>query len=283
MNVNSCIKKSITNRCNASIKKILFIGLCLVYFYTNISYGQVLDADRTKPDSSAKKLNCVIGITGSIDKQKKNLVDGATSVDLSNNIFNNHIIIFKGTFDFTTNGNEFLQNSGYLHLRFRDNDTRLLSPEYFIQYQWNGLLGMKGRKLVGTNLRWMVLDRTYKNDLFLGLGVMYEDEGWNYKGVNSITDYSLYNDTTVQKIRINQYIKCAFSIGNNIDFVLSNFIQSDIKNIFKPRISTNVAINFQLHKHFGLSINSESMYDLNPVVPIDKFIYSTKLQLNIKF
>ena len=157
MNVNTCIKKSITKRCNASIKKILLIGLCLVYFYTNISYGQVLDADRTKPDSSAKKLNCVIGITGSIDKQKKNLVDGATSVDLSNNIFKNHIIIFKGTFDFTTNGDEFLQNSGYLHLRFRDNDTRLLSPEYFIQYQWNGVAWVKSFEGIYEAKQWKIV------------------------------------------------------------------------------------------------------------------------------
>lgn len=253
---------------------------CFVSF---MSMAQVLDADRADDsDTLKKKVNCIIGISGSADKQKKNLVDGSTVVDFTYLLPQKHLLIFKGNSDFTTNGNEFLQNSGYLHLRYRDNDTKFLSTEYFMQYQWNGLLGMKSRNLVGSNLRWMVLDKSYKNDLFLGLGIMYENENWNYKGVKSISDYSLYNDTTVQKARINQYVKCAFVINDNIDFVLTNFIQSDIKDLLAPRVSTNAAINFKMLKHIGLSINLESMYDFKPVVPIDNFIYSLKMQLNIK-
>lgn len=260
----------------------LFLTL-LVSVITFSSIAQVLDADRADDsDTLQKKLNCIIGINGSADKQKKNLVDGSTVIDLTYLLPKEHLLIFKGNSDFTTNGNEFLQNSGYLHLRYRDNDTRILSTEYFTQYQWNGLLGMKSRNLVGSNLRWMVLDKSYKNDLFLGLGIMYENENWNYKGVKSIPDYTLYSDTSVQKFRINQYVKCAFVINDNIDFVLTNFIQSDIKDLLAPRVSTNAAINFQMLKHIGLSINLESMYDFKPVVPIDKFIYSLKMQLNIK-
>jgi len=262
--------------------KNLFLTL-VASIISLVSMAQVLDADRVDgADSTSKKLNCVIGLNGSVDKQKKNLVDGSTIIDLTSSFPKNHILLFKGNFDFTTNGNEFLQNSGYLHLRFRDDDTRKLSLEYFSQYQWNGLLGMKSRKLAGSNLRWMVLDKSYKNDLFFGLGVMYEDENWNYKGVKSIPDYSLYGDTAVQKFRLNQYVKCAFAINENVDFVLTNFVQSDIKDLLSPRVSTNAAFNFQMLKHIGLSLNFESMYDFKPVVPIDKFIYSFRMQLNIK-
>lgn len=260
----------------------LFLTLvgCVISF---VSMAQVLDADRAEAsDTLEKKVNCIIGINGSADKQKKNLVDGSTIIDFTYLLPQNHILIFKGNSDFTTNGSEFLQNSGYLHFRYRDNDTRSLSTEYFTQYQWNGLLGMKSRKLAGSNLRWMLLDKSYKNDLFLGLGLMYENESWNYKGVKSISDYSLYKDTSVQKVRINQYVKCAFVINDNIDFVLANFIQLDIKDLLSPRVSTNAALNFKLLKHLGLSINFESTYDFKPVVPIDKFIYSLKMQLNIK-
>ena len=263
------------------MKQFLFFILFLQISFS--SFAQVLDADRAdNVDTLSKKLNCIIGLNGSADKQKKNLVDGSTVIDLTYALPKKHILIFKGNSDFTTNGNEFLQNSGYLHLRYRDDDTRKFSSEYFLQYQWNGLLGMKSRELAGYNYRWMVLDNSIKNDLFLGLGLMYENENWNYKGVNSSVDYSMYNDTSVTKIRINQYIKSAFFINENVDIVLTNFIQSDLKNISKPRISTNAAFNFEMLKHLGLSLNFESMYDFKPVVPIDKFIYSIKLQLNIK-
>ena len=266
-------------RINSELK-IFFLFWLLILSPT--AYCQVVDADRADDvDTLPKKINCIIGLNGSADKQKKNLIDGSAVIDLTYKLPKTHILIFKGNSDFTTNGNEFLQNSGYLHLRLRDDDTRKLSPEYFLQYQWNGLLGMKSRELIGSNLRWMLLDQTIKNDLFLGLGVMYESEIWNYKGVKSIPDYTLYNDTSVSKIRINQYVKSAIAINQNIDFVITNFIQSDIKNILKPRISSNAAFNFKMMKHMGVSLNFESMYDLNPVVPIDKFIYSIKLQLNI--
>jgi len=260
----------------------LFLTLigCVISFK---SMAQVLDADRADgSDTLKKKVNCIIGISGSADKQKKDLIDGSTVIDFTYLFPKERILIFKGNSDFTTNGSEFLQNSGYLHLRYRDNDTRSFSTEFFSQYQWNGLLGMKSRNLIGCNLRWMVLDKSYKNDLFLGLGLMYENENWNYKGVKSIPDYTLYSDTSVQKVRINQYVKCAFVFNDNIDFVIANFIQSDIKDLLSPRVSTNAAVNLKMLKHVGLSINFESMYDFKPVVPIDKFIYSLKMQLNIK-
>lgn len=261
-------------------KSILFHLLLIV---SNLSYSQVLDADRVDNiDSTEKRLNLVVGLNGSADKQKKNLVDASTVVDISYQLKRNYLSIFKGNFDFTTNGNEFLQNSGYFHFRLRDNDSRLLSPEFFMQFQWNGALGMVGRKLLGANYRWMVLDNTIKNDLFFGLGLMYEEENWNYKGVKNIQDLSLYSDTLTKKIRINQYTKCAFNIKKDIDLVLSNFIQFNIKDLANPRISSNAGLSFKISRHFEFALNYESMYDFSPVVPIDKYIYSIKGQLNIK-
>lgn len=257
--------------------------LYLFLLISSFSYSQVLDADRVDHiDSTEKRLNLLIGLNGSADKQKKNLVDGSTVLDISYRLKRNYLSIFKGNFDFTTNGNELLQNSGYFHFRLRDNDSRLLSPEFFMQFQWNGALGMEGRKLIGANYRWMVLDNTIKNDLFFGLGLMYEEENWNYKGVKNIQDISLYSDTLTKKIRINQYTKCAFNIKKNVDLVLSNFIQFNIKDLVNPRISSNAGLSFKISRHFEFSLNYESMYDFSPVVPIDKYIYSIKGQLNIK-
>ena len=96
--------------------KNLFLTL-VASIISLVSMAQVLDADRAEgSDTLEKKVNCIIGINGSVDKQKKNLVDGSTIIDLTSSFPKNHILLFKGNFDFTTNGNEFLQNSGYLHL-----------------------------------------------------------------------------------------------------------------------------------------------------------------------
>jgi hypothetical protein len=84
----------------------------------------------------------------------------------------------------------------------------------------------------------------------------------------------------VNKVRINQYVKCAFVINEKVDLVLSNFIQSDVTNLLFPRISTNAAFNFKMATHISASVNIESTYDFKPVVPIDKYIYSLKLLLN---
>ena len=66
---------------------------------------------------------------------------------------NDYFIMCLGTIKSLVNGRDIIQNKGYFQMRFRDDDTRRISPDGFAQYQWNGIQGMDYRALSGGNLR----------------------------------------------------------------------------------------------------------------------------------
>ena len=266
-------------------KKQLFHFLVLIVagvFQSLHTGAQILNVDRNIPADSSKRFFALLALSGSADKQKKDLVDISTSADITYQLPRSLVIVFKANTDLTTNGNDLIQNSGFLHLRYRDNDTRKLYPEIFTQLQWNGVLGMDERILAGANLRFMAVHKD-DNDMFAGIGLMGEWETWNYKGVRGLDNPELLPLVVVKKIRINQYLKWAWKISDKTDFVIANFIQLPLDNLEKPRIASSAAVNFRLLKWLGLAINYDSMYDLDPVVPISKYYYSLRSTLNLVF
>ncbi|MFM7053154.1 MAG: DUF481 domain-containing protein [Bacteroidota bacterium] len=245
--------------------------------------AQILNVDRTAGnDTTPKRVHAVIALTASADKQKKDLVDLSTSADLTSRFSNNVVGVLKLSTDLTTNGEEVIQNAGFMHIRFRDDNTRKLYPETFGQYQWNGVLGMEQRILGGVNLRWLAADKE-SNNMVVGIGLMYEHEKWNFNGVPDIQNADTLPVQTVDNLRVNQYVKWSYRLGTNADFVLANFIQCVADDFSKTRIASNVAINFRFFKWLGFSVNYDSVYDFKPVVPISKYYYALKGQLNFEF
>ena len=264
------------------------LRVCLAVFIASTvvpsaGMSQILNVDRAaSDDTTGKTFFAFIGLNASADKQKKELVDISANADFSWLLPDSLVTVFKVNTDLTTNGSDIIQNTGFFHLRLRDNDSRKFSPEVFAQVQWNGVLGMENRILLGSNFRWMAI-HTDGNNLFMGLGLMVEHEEWNYKGVPGLETPDELPGVTTRKWRINHYIKWAWKISPKADLVLANFTQLPVDAPGKPRIASNAALNFRLLKWLGLSVNYDSMYDVDPPVPISNYYYSLKGQLTMSF
>lgn len=259
------------------------IALSFIVCLSLASYGQILNVDRAAGvDTTGKRFFALIGLTASADKQKKDLVDVSGNADFSRLLKDSFVVVLKINTDLTTNGADIIQNTGYFHLRIRDNDSRILAPEVFSQFQWNGVLGMEQRILFGSNLRWRVIHRD-NDDLFMGLGLMYEYEKWNFKGVAGLEKPEELPVVISRKWRINHYLKWAVKISQKTDLVLINFTQLPVERPGKPRIASSATLNFRLFKWLGLAVNYDSMYDVDPPVPISKYYYSLKGQLTMSF
>jgi hypothetical protein len=258
---------------------LLFTALC------HGAISQVINADRniTSDSLHPKKPKVFLGISASADKQKKNLVDVSSSADFSFFLPARHVAVLLMRNDLTTNGSDIIQNAGMFHLRCRDNDSRRIYPEAFLQFQWNGVLGMEGRTLIGGNARWKIVHEN-DHDLFMGLGLMSENEAWNFNGVpQERIPISKPERITVNRLRLNHYIKWAWKLSSKFDFVIFNFLQAPSSALHYPRIASNASVNFNPISFLGFSVVLDSMYDTRPVVPIDKYYYSLKANVNFNF
>jgi len=255
----------------------LFTFLCM-----NLQ-AQIFNVDReVKADSTYQPLSLIAGLNLSSDKQKKSVFDVSSSVELNKIFPNRYVLIGALRNDAVFNGKEVIQNEGLAHLRFRDQDSRRFSWEGYLQYQWNGAWGMDYRYVAGNNLRMKFLEQR-KSDLYLGSGIFYEWEKWNWSGVKEPQQQP--NRPIIQRtmFRLNQYLKYAIKLSDQVDFSAISYLQFPLKgHFFQPRWYTDANLFLGLGKKISFIIHWDHILDGNRAVPIDKFYYtfSTGLQLN---
>lgn len=97
---------------------------------------------------------------------------------------NKNLFIFSGSYRFTYNGPADILNAGFVHLRYRYGYKNKIQPETYIQYQWDNKRGLMHRVLAGANIRYN-LWKGDKWDFNTGLGLIIEQEQWNYNAVDS--------------------------------------------------------------------------------------------------
>lgn len=264
------------------MKYLTSVSLLLLYFSVN---SQVLNIDREgSEDTIPKKIKAYFGFSFSSDKQKKNLLDFNNTSEINYFFSKNYVGLFLAKTDLALNGKTINENNGYFQFRIRDNDTRKVAPDVFIQYQWNGILGLNDRSLGGLNARFKFLENR-KSDLYIGLGAFYEVENWN----PFISAYAYSNSNVQSKVhremfRLNMMAKFALKISKNIDFAGISYLQSPLNSNFsKPRWFFDSNLNFIVNKHISFNIHYDHNLDLYRALPIENYYYSltTGIQINL--
>ena len=263
--------------------QIRFITFLFFQFCFLATQSQVLNIDReVGSDTVLKKWEVVTGISISSDKQKKNLIDINSNVEVNRNTKNHRVLLGVFRNDAVFSGKNTLQDEGMFHIRFRDKDFRKFSIEEYIQYQWNGAWGLRYRYLGGTNLRIRWIEKKHF-DFYSGTGFFREWEKWDWSGVK---ENLLPLDAQIRSrksFRMNNYVKVSAKIAETVDFTTTSFLQFPLNgNFWQPRwyIEANLYVNAGRHTNFVF--HWDHIIDNKKVVPIESFYYSfsTGIQLN---
>jgi hypothetical protein len=243
---------------------------------------QILNTDKTVAMDSSKKIQSLIAVSISTDQQKKNLVDLFYTGDIT--IINkNNSSTFYSKIDKVTNGGQSIQDVGTFQLKNNRILNKKLHLESFVQYQWDGALGLEYRKLAGLNLV-HYFKNTQIEDFFWGVGLFLENEKWNWSEVNN---QSLIGGIPINIIHPKFNITTKYSIINPInkfEFIIRIFNQSgSFQNIFSNRTSIFNQIQLPINKRLTTSLNIDFLYDSAPIVPIDHFHYNYYQTLSFTF
>lgn len=214
-----------------------------------------------------------------VDKQQQVLCDATNNAEISLQKKKN-LFLLASSYRFTYNGPTDILNAGYFHLRFRNHYKNKIQSEAFLQYQWDNKRGLEKRFLFGTNIRYNAWRRDTW-DLNAGLGLMYENEVWNYDGVD--TSKLPQNLSTINNniFKINSYLRLDWKANEHSNISIKVFVQFNPSEL-KPRIAPNFQWNIEAGKRIGFSINFNGIYDVSPVVPIPKFYFSLSNSLFFK-
>jgi len=264
-----------------------YLSVIASIFYVTI-LGQILNVDRQNiKDTAFKRYRFYLNLGFSLDKQKKNLVEFNSQAENDFYFKKKPIVwITHANIDASFNGAYVLENNGYVQMRLRDNDSRRLYPDYFIQYQWNGVWGLQSRALAGCNARFRFFENK-KDDLYAGIGFFYEYEKWNPFLTSFAFSQDSVNVVYRSLPRLNLTAKTAFHLKDGIDISGSTFIQFPLNeqfaNFMNPRWFIDLKLYFTITKHFAVVINYDHNFDAYRPLPIDTYYYNANVGFQLKW
>lgn len=250
------------------MKYRLIMGLMFSGIYVSKLNAQILNVDRENIDSMQKSWYFLFNGSYSKDKQVSDIVDISCYNEFVYQLKSNYGVMAMLQFNGTTSGESIIQNEGYLQIRVRDLDKRLLSLSPFVQYQWNGAWGMIHRRLIGTNIRTKIFD-SQGEDGYFGLGLFYQDELWEKETKFST---SPFRD---KQFRINSYFKTAVKLSQKLDFVTQIYFQTPLKiqESKDYRFYNYAELNFQVNSFLNLGVYLDLFYNSLPRGDVDKTLY----------
>ena len=263
---------------------ILFLFIVLLCVFNNNKINaQILNVDRENgQDSTKKKFLASFTASFSSDKQKSKFIEFSNSAEFDYFLKNNYFLILLNQTDIAFNGKSTIENNGFIQLRFRDNDTRLIAPDAYAQFQWNGIWGLESRSLSGINIRINCLEKK-KSDLYASLGLFYEMEQWNTNLSSYAYKTELNSFVNREMFRLNTVVKFALKLGKKIDFAGVSYLQFPLNsNFLKPRWVFDSNLYFEVSKNLNFVVHYDFNYDDYRPLPIDQFYYSLNLGIQIK-
>jgi hypothetical protein len=266
------------------MKSVFKIALINILFSISIIHSQVLNIDRENgQDSVKRKSQAAFMFSFSSDKQKKNIIDIANTSEFALFFKKQLTTIFLSQVELSMNGPQVIENNGFFQLRFRDNDSRKFYPDFFAQYQWNGILGLEKRGLIGVNGRFNFFEKR-ESDFYASVGVFSENERWN----PSLSSFAFFDSSLVSVsrnlFRLNLSSKFALKINKKIDIAGSTFVQFPFNSNFKnPRWFFDTNIFFKIDDHWNFVIHYDHNFDRYRPLPIDDYYYNFTFGAQIKF
>jgi hypothetical protein len=266
------------------MKKLLLLLFVLPF---SLLKAQILNVDRENgQDSIARKQMFSWNVSFSSDKQKKNLLELTNVAEYDRFFKNDQVLITLLNTDASFNGKTILENNGYFQMRLRNNDKKRVAPDYFMQYQWNGIWGLQNRAIAGCNARFKFWDDK-TDDLFMSIGAFYEYEKWN----PNLSSYAFGGNSTAIVYRniprLNFSAKTAVQLKKGIDLSAITFLQFPMNDALahfaKPRWFLDLNLNFEINKHLSMVVHYDQNLDYYRPLPIDLYFYNLNLGFQLKW
>ncbi len=185
--------------------------LLFVIGFTINSYGQLVNIETQRVQSDSIRRITAIDLLYNYqnnNNEELSLVNLSATHQYKTKNLKNYFLLL-GKIDYSLANGEELSNSGLIHFRYNRKLNKKFRLEAFIQYQYNKILGIESRNLIGIGPRYKI-NKSDKTIFYVGSLLMQEFE------------------RTIDNIRIISYQR------------LSNYLSLSIKNSAKTLELTSV-------------------------------------------
>jgi hypothetical protein len=226
-----------------------------------------IETKRLQTDSTRFVLNADFAFNHSNnDGVSVNQVNGTLTTQLKSKDLK-RTYLFLGNYRLIDADEGNLQNSWFLHTRFNYKFNQLLRFEAFLQGQYNQLLVVEQRNLVGAGLRLKWMNRENFSG-YLGNSYMYEVE------------YSDRAGTTEYKHRNSTYLSVSYlSKSKNFSVTNTVYYQPLYKNLKDYRLLEQFRLDIPLAEWFKVFTIYDYYFDSK--TPLNTREYTSQLQIGV--
>ena len=246
------------------------IGVLFLFTMFNTVFGQIINIEEKRYKDAEE------GLQGNVDLSFKYTQNTRSVWQVSNNISllyrqKKLTHLFLNSISLVRSNNSDLVNYGYAHYRLIHmlSEKRAIKWESYSQIQYNSVQKIKQRVLVGSGLRFKIVDSDSLQFNF-GWSMMYEYEE------TTIPEYS-------NVIRNSNYLSLNWKISKNWEFKTITYYQPSIADFGDFRISNESTISHKLTENFSIVARVNFLYDSRPPIEVPVNNLNTSLLLRYKF
>ncbi len=182
-----------------------------------------------------------------------------------------HQVFFIGNLQFIKAPEQNFANSGFLHTRYQNPVDKRVMWEAFHQLQFNRLLKVKMRQLVGGGGRVVIFGKESNNKGFAGAMLMNE---WEILDDNAGSNFDL---------RWSYYLAVRLKFLDKIEWNGTTYYQPILANASDYRIYTENALLVDISEQLQFTFNFNLFYDSKPPPGVTLNTYSISNGIRYKF
>lgn len=209
-----------------------------------------------------------IDLSFSINQNIKQVLQTGTNIHAQYKK-NKHRVLAIGDLSFIKAGTQDFVNSGYQHFRYNYKIATVITWEAFVQAQYNKILLLDRRYLVGTGPRFRVIKKEHVK-LYLATLYLYEYQSQN-------------NDSAH---RFNSRLSAYFTLTldyKKIDFTTTTFYQPNLANLGDFRIANDASFELEITHHLNFKVGFNLLYDTHQPIGIPALTYILRNGISFKF
>lgn len=142
-----------------------------------LSYGQLVNIENQRIQSDSIRTITIVDLQYSYqnnNNEELSLVNFSATHQYKTKNLKNYFLSL-GNIDYSLANGEELSNSGLIHFRYNRKLNKKLRIEAFTQYQYNKILGIESRSLIGVGPRYKI-NKSEKTVFYIGSLLMQEFE-----------------------------------------------------------------------------------------------------------
>lgn len=253
------------------VHKLCLSGIVLLWMGQATIVGQIVNIEkrRIQTDSAGWFGSARISFAGSKNTKETLAFSTGTLIEYKSKSTKDLWLLISDL-SLVTGNQEKFTNAGFGHLRYNRKMGDAIRWEAFTQIQYNSLVKVDQRFLLGTGPRFK-LTQLDKAKFYLGIAYMYERE-------------DLIEPIVVQQNhRMSSYFSFTLLPEEEVTFVSTTYIQPLLSDAKDYRLSNETSLDLGITKKLILSMAFRYGYDSRPPEGVPKSTYSFSNTLEVEF